>query len=62
MPEIISDTSCLIILDNIKRLEILKELYDEICIAEEVFKEFGQPVDSWIQVKKIKKHLEQLFI
>jgi len=39
---IISDTSCLIALDNSKLLDILKNLYGEIQITKEVKEKFGQ--------------------
>jgi len=39
MPNYISNTSCLIVLDNIDMLFILKELYRSIIITPEVAKE-----------------------
>lgn len=44
MPEMISNTSCLIILDNIDRLDILQKLYETIYLTEEVAQEFGKPL------------------
>ena len=37
---IISDTSCLIWLTNIGKLELLKKLYNKIIITPEVLKEY----------------------
>ena len=54
MRNIISNTSCLIVLDNINMLEMLKKLYGQIMITEEVLYEFGKPVPSWIQVYKVQ--------
>jgi len=54
MPDIISNTSCLIALDNIGMLFILKKLYGKIYIAEEVFNEFGKSVEDWIAVRQVK--------
>ena len=54
MRKIISNTSCLIILDNIGMLFILKELYGNIWITEEVYHEFEKKVDDWVEVKKVK--------
>jgi len=53
MPEIaIANSSCLIILQGIKRLHILKELYSQIYITETVKREFGEEMPSWIKLQK----------
>ncbi|HPN32568.1 MAG TPA: DUF3368 domain-containing protein [bacterium] len=54
MRNIISNTSCLIILDNLEMLYILKELYGNIIITEEVFNEFGKEIPDWIKVVEVK--------
>lgn len=54
MPEIISNTSCLIILDNIDRLDILQKLYQTIHLTEEVAQEFGKPLASWMMVDVVQ--------
>lgn len=54
MPNVISNTSCLVVLDNAKLIHILKRLYENIFITEEVYKEFGKDVESWIQVGKVE--------
>ena len=56
MPEriIIADASCLIALQNIKRLELLKALYSQISITPEVENEFGEALPDWIQIEAIK--------
>jgi len=54
MPNIISNTSCLIVLDNIGMLDVLKELYGKVFITEEVSKEFGKTVPDWIEVRKVR--------
>jgi len=46
----ISNTSCLIILDNIERLDILQKLYQTIHLTEEVALEFGKPLANWMTV------------
>jgi predicted nucleic acid-binding protein len=60
MPEVISNTSCLIVLDNIGMLEILKDLYGTIIITQEVSEEFGKTVPEWIEVREVsdKKYLK----
>ena len=45
---IISDTSCLIALTNISRLETLRQLYNEIIITPEVASEYKLPLPKWI--------------
>ena len=54
MPEIISNTSCLIILDNIDRLDILQKLYQTIHLTEEVAQEFGKPLANWMMVDVVQ--------
>lgn len=56
MPEriVIVDTSCLIALTNIEAINILKELYKEVFITEEILNEFGESVPKWIKVEKVK--------
>jgi uncharacterized protein len=51
---IISDTSCLIALSRINRLDILHYIFSTIVTTEEVQREFGQPLPSWLEVKQVK--------
>jgi len=52
MPDVvISDASCLIILDKINNIDILNRLYQNIVTTPEVSKEFGKPLPFWISVK-----------
>ena len=51
---IISDTSCLIALDRINKLEILDKLFSFICTTEEIKKEFGKTLPEWINIKRLK--------
>jgi uncharacterized protein len=50
---IISDASCLIALDEIGQLQILKKLFTQITTTEEVKNEFGKPLPEWISVKAV---------
>jgi predicted nucleic acid-binding protein len=51
MPKtIISDTSCLILLDKIGELEILNKLFGTIITTSEVAEEFGQALPSWFEI------------
>lgn len=54
MPNMISNSSCLIALDNINMLFILHKCYGKIIISEEVQHEFGKPLDKWIEIKTVK--------
>lgn len=49
---IISDTSCLIALERIGKLEVLKLLFEKVLITEEVRLEFGQEIPDWIVLVK----------
>ncbi|MCK5103831.1 MAG: DUF3368 domain-containing protein [Cyclobacteriaceae bacterium] len=51
---IISDTSCLIALSNIDQLSILKDLFKEVIITEEVKDEFGDELPIWIKTQTAK--------
>jgi predicted nucleic acid-binding protein len=48
---IISDTSCLILLDKIGELEILKKLFGEVIITSVISEEFGASLPEWIKIK-----------
>jgi len=49
---IISDTSCLILLDKIGELAILNKLFGTIITTTEVVDEFGQPLPVWIELRQ----------
>ena len=49
---IISDTSCLIILDKIGELEILNKLFGIITTTAEVANEYGQELPSWFEIRE----------
>ena len=51
---VISDTSCLIILDNINHLWVLKELYSNIYTTDIIAKEFGKPLPEWVIIEEVK--------
>jgi predicted nucleic acid-binding protein len=53
MPEnIIADTSCLVLLEKIDKLNILQKLYGKIIITPAVADEFGSKLPNWIEVRK----------
>ena len=54
MRRVISNTSCLIALSNIHRLDILKLAYGSVCITPEVAQEFGEILPDWIEVVAVR--------
>jgi predicted nucleic acid-binding protein len=56
---IISDTSCLIALSKIDKLDLLKDLYHEIIITKEVCQEFGGSLPDWIIISEVKDKQKQ---
>ncbi len=49
---IISDTSCLILLDNIGELDLLHKLYGTIITTTDVKLEFGKDLPQWFEIKE----------
>ena len=66
MPDIIiSDTSCLVLLDKIGRLELLKSCYSTIFITKEIQFEYGNELPKWVIIEQpkdsvVQKTLEQV--
>ncbi len=56
---IISDTSCLIALSKIDKLDLLKELYHEVIITKEVCQEIGGSLPDWIIISEVKDKQKQ---
>jgi predicted nucleic acid-binding protein len=56
---IIADASCLIVLQNIQELSILRKLFGEVFITQEVEKEFGFDLPEWIKVKTVQNKTQQ---
>ncbi len=54
MRNIIADTSCLIVLEKINMLYLLKELYGTILVFEEVAGEYGDEVAEWIKTRQVQ--------
>jgi predicted nucleic acid-binding protein len=51
---VIADSSCLIVLENIQELSLLKKLFGEILITQDVKTEFGLELPKWIKIRTIK--------
>ena len=48
---ILSDTSCLIVLEKIGELELLHVVFGEVVVTGEVAAEYGLPLPRWISVQ-----------
>jgi predicted nucleic acid-binding protein len=59
---VISDTSCLIILNKIGQLEILKKVYDNVITTPEVAEEFSEILPDWIIIKVVQDKKYQEFL
>ena len=54
MPEVIvCNSSCLIALESIRRLDILNRLYDKVYITEFVAYEFRSELPHWLKVETV---------
>lgn len=47
---IISDTSCIITLESINKLDLLKDLYGNVIITEIISKEYGLTLPEFIKI------------
>ena len=48
---VISDTSCLIILDKIGELDLLHKLYGKVFTTPQIAEEFGDELPFWVEIK-----------
>ncbi|MFM9962746.1 MAG: hypothetical protein ACKV2Q_16170 [Planctomycetaceae bacterium] len=58
MPEsvTIADSSCLIALAHIGRLDLLRALYGHVLIPPAVFEESGSALPEWCEVRRVENH------
>lgn len=64
---IVSDTSCLMLLDKIGELYLLQNLFGEVITTQTVADEFGNALPDWISIQillteRISLYLKQLLI
>lgn len=59
---IISDTSCLVLLEKIGEIDILKKLFGQVLTTPEVASEFQLPLPNWIVVEEAKDKNYQTII
>jgi len=63
MPKIIiSDTTVLILFQNIDQLKLLQGIYGEIITTPEVAEEFGEKLPNWIKLQSVSDKKYQEFI
>jgi len=63
MPKIIiSDTTVLILFQNIDQLDLLQGIYGEIITTPEVAEEFGEKLPNWINIQSVSDKKYQEFI
>ncbi|HCZ37740.1 MAG TPA: DUF3368 domain-containing protein [Cytophagales bacterium] len=48
---ILSDTSCLILLDKIGELNLLNKLFGQIIVTREIANEFGRELPTWFKIE-----------
>lgn len=52
---IISDASCIILLDKIGELILLKKLFGKITTTKQIAREFAKPLPGWFEIKEPKE-------
>ena len=53
MPNVIADTSCLIVLDKIDGLFILEEMYRSVLVTPTVKAEYGKELPAFVRVRTV---------
>lgn len=60
MPKtIISDTSCFIVLNNIRELDLLHKVYTQIITTPDIATEYGEPLPEWVEIVTVKDKYSQ---
>lgn len=54
MPNVIVDTSCLIVLDKIERLFILERMYGTLLVTPTVRSEYGEEIPAFVEVRTVR--------
>ncbi|MDR0814598.1 MAG: DUF3368 domain-containing protein [Bacteroidales bacterium] len=57
-----TDTSCLIALTKTDAIDLLRQLYDEVVVTEDILEEFGEPLPEWIKIKPVTNKNYQLLL
>ena len=53
---VITDASCLILLDKIEYLDLLPKLFDVVITTPEIALEYGKTIPKWLKVIKVVNH------
>ena len=56
MRSVITDTSCLIVLENIESLFILERMYGTVLVTPTIRNEYGKELPAFIEVRSVKNH------
>lgn len=56
---ILSDASCLILLEKIDQFDLLEKVFGEITITPEVEQEYGRTLPEWIKVSAVQNKMYQ---
>lgn len=56
---VITDASCLIVLDTISHLNLLPLLFDVVITTPEIANEYGKTLPEWLKLIAVKDHLKQ---
>ena len=59
---VISDTSCLILLQKIGELELLRKIYNFVSTTPEIAIEFSEVLPDWIKIEVVKDKKYQEFL
>lgn len=59
---IITDTSCLILLDKINELELLGKMFEKVITTQTIALEFGKPLPQWITIQNPRDETNQLIL
>ena len=60
---IITDTSCLIVLQKIGRLDILNLLYETVLITPKIREEYGDDLPEWIKIQNFQsQEIYEIFV
>ncbi|MDR0830182.1 MAG: DUF3368 domain-containing protein [Prevotellaceae bacterium] len=56
---VITDTSCLIVLSKLSALDLLKGLYNQVSVTQDIADEFGEELPNWVHIRQVKNKTYQ---
>jgi predicted nucleic acid-binding protein len=59
---VIADTTCFIILDKIGKLDLLRELFQQITTTPTIANEFGKPLPDWVNIISVGDAIAQTIL